>query len=652
MIVPRGVVAPLALLVALLTTTVAFFGGIAAAPGAFFGGADAVALGPLDDALPGRGRVDVALAEVARKLPGVLDVSPEIYALTTVDGRSALVRGIDVRAFFRFEGLDPPAPSLPPGSAFVGAELARDLDLAEGDDVLIGSSLVRVAVSARVAGIVDAAGPSGDELFLPLEDARVLAGLGPDDVHLIRIRVAPGSDLADTLRAGQAAFTYTDVAISTSRVMAGEPASIRANLTNWGRVEGTKIVRVSDENGTIAEEVVTVAPRRTLPIEVSFSLNASGRRNVTINPTFPVEVLEARARFAELPSAALVDAPFEVEVERLDGGSAAGLTLEVGGTTFVTDDAGRALVVARRAGPLRLVIRDGETALGGAVLENVGVPGRPTEETPPSGVGPLLATGVPRLLDEAVGTRRPANIAVDAQNVGDAEGRFEVVLTVDGARAADREVTLAAGERATLRFSVGPLLAGAHEVAVDGSSAVLPLKVYPGRNPAGEALLEPFDAQSPEDPAARALRAGGEAYIEELLGNVALAVLALSLASAALTTAGAAAVLGRHVRENAPALGVLKALGARHEDVLSIASREAARWAALAAAIGIPSGLALAWLIDRTSLVRAFGHTVHPTFSPFLAALVLLGTVGLCVALAQTLARSLLRRSADELLRS
>ncbi|MBA7614481.1 hypothetical protein ES703_21746 [subsurface metagenome] len=62
-------------------------------------------------------------------------------------------------------------------------------------------------------------------------------------------------------------------------------------------------------------------------------------------------------------------------------------------------------------------------------------------------------------------------IAVSVANIGGTEGRYTVVLKINGVKEADKRVTIAAGRSQSVSFSVSREDAGTYKIAVDGLSA-------------------------------------------------------------------------------------------------------------------------------------------------------------------------------------
>ncbi len=135
--------------------------------------------------------------------PWVDAASPEVYAFVTLGERAVVVRGVQADPFFHLEGLQTP---LPEDEEFllVGSRLAADLGVSQGDLLLLPGSVTPALVEARVDGVLPASGSVADEAIMDLRRARVLAGLGPTNVILVRVKAEDGQRLLDHLAASGA----------------------------------------------------------------------------------------------------------------------------------------------------------------------------------------------------------------------------------------------------------------------------------------------------------------------------------------------------------------------------------------------------------------------------------------------------------------
>lgn len=642
MIVPRGTIAPFALLVALATTTIVFVAGVGQAPSAFLGGPEVVLLAPHDD-LPGKGFVSASSVEPLRALPHVLDVSPEIYVLTTIDGGSAFVRGVEFSAMLAFEGGKLAEGRLPqdPNEALVGSAFATSHATRVGDELLIPSSFLRFAQPVRVVGIVETATPARDEVWISLEAARALADAPAGQVHMIRARSSDPANLTKLISSFVPQFSYSGITISAEDVVQGQPLTIRGNVTNWGRVEGTKRVSVHAEGALVAEIDVRVPAHETVPFGVAFTLDGPGTPHVTINPTFVVNVREPTLHFAERPSSIFVGEPFTVQLVTTKKLPAAAVIIRGAGADAMTDEQGRAqLILTEPASEVILVAYVSGTPQLAARI--------PVVEEFAKG-GRIVVTGM-STAEGAIGNTTLIHVNVALANVGDEFQERTFDLTLDGEPAGSAIATLEPGRSGGVTFEVGPLPEGTYTLALNGTSASLSITVYGGPDPEVEAFLRaerPTGSFTPPP----AFSNSGEEYISRIVGNIRSVILVLSFLSALLAALGVVFVLVRHLAEAEPRIGIYRAIGATNARVSSLVEREVSARMAIGAAIGIVLGVGAAEWIAATGIVRAFGHTIRVVYPLWSLLLIYVLSIGLAVATARVILAYSLRTPVDHLLR-
>lgn len=650
MIVSRAVLAPIVILVALFSSMTVLFAGLAQTPDAFLATDDVVFVTPPGDALIGRKSMPETITAAAANLPGVTHVSPEVLVLTTLQGTSLFVRGANFDAFLAFEDarLVEGSPPLAPRQALVGESLAAHLGLRVGDAVLIPSPFSPSALPVRIVGVLAAEGVARDELVVSLPDARALAHVASGEVHLLRLRTSSPDAVRAFTDANAAVFQYGDVRLDVPAAIPGAPATMHANLTNWGGVAGAKVVQVRQGDVVLAERVVPVGAKRTLAIEVPFTLRHAGAGQITINPTFDVDTHEPELQILATPDVPVVGAPLTLQVFGLTGAPVAGATLRLLEQEAVTDQTGQATLTPTSAGPF-VVLATHPDGRAGALQLNVAPPPSPAR---PEGFYPEVVRVRPPA--EAVGTHANATFTLIVHNGGTVPGTLALRIRLDN-RVIDTP-TLDMAPNATIQHALTlPLLeAGIHRITVDDwPLATHDFKVYAGRNPEGERLLD--GAWTPPSrtivPGTTVVGEDVSVASAELLGNIAPALTTLAIATAALTVAAASVVLWRHVTDAARSVGTLKALGAADDQVVDLVGKSAFHWGAAAAILGVAAGLGAARLIAWLGLLRAFGHAVHPYESPRLIAFLVLASLAAVALGARIVTRRLLAVPPDDLLR-
>lgn len=647
MILTTKVVPGLALCIALTTVSILYYEGMGEAPRVFFGGDRAFLVAPPGGKLVGTATVPEGLAGPLRSLDYVDGVSAEIYVATSIQGRSVMARGVDFDSFATMEGariVEGRGPQAP-RDAVAGAGFAQAFSLGVGDHLVLPGSLSTTGLRVEIVGIAEVEGPAGEELLVTLQAARGLARVPATDVHLIRVATANRSEVKSLVESVSPTFTYSDVTLSTTTFLPGEPVTMRANLTNWGRIEGVKLVQVRQEGVAIADRAYRVPALATIPVEVEFSLDRAGRQNITINPTFVVDVGVGNLSFLDAPRTVVVGQRFLVRVVDAEGGPAEGANVTSDGTAGVTDAAGA--VTLNLSAPGRHTLRaERDRAAGEIAVAEVYVV-QPGLERAPSGLVVDLALGA---VD--YGTSRPIVARVLIENRGGVGGNVSVPILLDRAVATYANASLPPGERNWTTVTFRAPIAGNHTLAPQNGTVNARFRTLEGEDPAIQALLRGYDARADRPGFSSTSGDTADDYIRRTVGNLGAAVLILSVVSGGLASVGAVAVLARHVGERRASMGVVKALGARDAYLVEVVTWEAARFGALAAAIGVGAGALLAFVVDRLGIVRAFGHAIHPTLSWTVLGLVFLVGVLVLVIASRLLVKSALAAPADALLRA
>lgn len=639
MIVPRGVVAPLALLVALLTATVAMYAGIGRASEDFWGQGDLVVVGPLGDVLPGKGTLDAAFADHVVNLPGVHNVSVEVFALTGIQGHSAFVRGANATLFLRFEGATLVEGRLPaaPDEALAGRAFAASFGLRVNDSLVVPGMLAHVGVPVKLVGVYDTPGPARDHLLVSLDAGRAIAGVGDGAGHVIRVEADDAEAVRRFVDSPTPVFSYDHVNISAAKLVPGQRVHVVGNLTNWGRESGTKLAEVRAGGEVVARHAYDLQARQTVRVDLEFVLEKPGATQIQINPTFAVDVREPRAALT-LPPSVLVGDSFVVTARDIDGNPLPDLDVSFGARANRSGADGNVTFVADTLGDFDVVASRGGEPYAVAPLHV----GSVDEEGPRVPLGRVESI---RERSDLHVENESFVVDVGVANRG-AEGNVTPDLRLDGEPLDLPTLHLGAGGTRDLAVTIPPLEPGRHKLVADQGRVQLDFKVYSRATAHGDWLRDHAEAGAQ----AVAPQAASD-YFSQVLGNVSLAIFLLSLASGGLAAAGAAAVLARHLGERVRSVGTLQALGATRQQVLAQASREAARWGALAAAIGLGAGILLARAIELTGLVRAFGHEVHPVFPWYLLALLFVVAVDYFVVVTRVLVRALSRVPTATLLR-
>lgn len=633
------------MLVTLATTTLLFTAAVGRAPSQFLGGDDVVLLGPTEG-LPGRSTMDVELVAPLESIPGVVAASPEIYVLTTLEGRSMFVRGVEFEPFLAveegrlIEGRLPTAQN----EALAGRHFLRVFGRVVGDEVPIASSFLRIAVPVTIVGVLETRSAASDELMLPLPLARDLGDVPEGRIHMIRARSTDVQGLDSLFESTVPVFTYSNVTISSTKVLTGEAVTMRASLTNWGRFQGTKNVEVRMDGSIVASGKVTLSARSTTGVTLRFLVDSPGHHNISVNPTFDLEARDPTL-FLNVPARVYAGESLQVRVVDGEGTPVPGVTVVGDGLLAYTNGTGVAILRPPAPGSLTLGAIVDDERRGHITFDVV-------ERGPQGALVRLRSWSLP---PGPIGTNETIRVAVSFENVGDAASDVALRFLLDDAEQWSDRIHLPPGAQQDIPFDVGPLVQGTHKLAFDEYGGV-EVRVYEGGSPEVQEFLERPEGGSQSEletgpPISFSVTESADEYVARVIGDIRGVVLALSFLSACLTTIGLVFVLVRHLAEAEPKLGIYRALGATNAHVSAIVEREVALRMAAGAAIGAAAGVLVARAIASASVVRAFGHSIAITTPPTLLALLFVLSVGVAVLTAKAILAYSLRTPLDQLLR-
>ncbi|MCJ2519842.1 MAG: hypothetical protein LN412_02695 [Candidatus Thermoplasmatota archaeon] len=190
---------------ALLSTSMPLYASLARTPEEIFFGEGVQVVSQATRDFP----LTLELVEEIRAQDWAIAVSPEVYAFIAVEGRAVVVRGIEVDSFLRLEGI---GAELDIGTEFLllGRGLADDLGVRSGDNLLLPGSLRPLLMEAIVDDVLDLPGAAADEMLMDLPRTRLLAGLGPESITLVRVGVEDGQELLDYLVSSNADLLVGD----------------------------------------------------------------------------------------------------------------------------------------------------------------------------------------------------------------------------------------------------------------------------------------------------------------------------------------------------------------------------------------------------------------------------------------------------------
>jgi hypothetical protein len=144
--------------------------------------------------VPETGAVDLGSLRNATAVPGVLASSAEVYAPVVVDGRVAVVRGVNLTGFASVQGapLGGGAP-FGGGAVYVGEGFAREFGVGAGSSMLLRGVLANFSTEVTVAAVVAPGQPYDGEVISSIHLAQELRGLSGSQVTFLRLKVDPAA---------------------------------------------------------------------------------------------------------------------------------------------------------------------------------------------------------------------------------------------------------------------------------------------------------------------------------------------------------------------------------------------------------------------------------------------------------------------------
>ncbi len=630
----------------IFTSTVSVLSGLRSAPEAFAASQGYVVS---DGKAPTifSSRISIDMVSALENVPGITGVSPEVFAFSSYDGTSFVVRGADLN---RLNSTGPKLETL---------QLVPGTSLSHANSVLAGDRLLsRLGVSppcvlpmagsysprlefASVIGHYSTGSPLDDELLVPLEMARFLSGMPKDKVSIIRVATSDPEWLAGVLSPTNARFTLFDLHTSKAEVALGENQSISVGVRNWGGKAGQVTVLFSEGAQLIEEVAVSLSQSGTTRITRDIPSDQLGERSIriSIGGDFPItlyanfSVIEPYLKLSA-PSKALLGIEFNVSVTKFSGEPAGGAVVAFAGQSVVADSDGRARLSASVAG----------TWTAAATLSGYSQATAPVQVQDPSA---FPAEFLPSIVDfsvlpETIKESESAKGVLSVANGGSAGGLFQVPVLVDSVVRMTIEVSLGGMSSETVRFDISGLPAGTHTVQAGAFSRPLVVEPWIVENPDLVQLVVRYGGSTTLSSSA-SIPVYQAAKISE--GNVSVALAALGAISALLAALAIASVYSKEIHESRRALGVLKTVGASGRAVRRLVFPQALETGLAGAAIGVVLGILVAEGISRSGAFMVFGHTLMLETDTQLLVMVLVAAVAVSVCTALWCAMNASRQS-------
>lgn len=198
MLLKKKTIIGLFLCTLVFSSSVPMLMGIQATPGEMFGG-EVITLSQVNASVS----LNASLAAELNGDNSSAMASAEIYAFSVVKEQPIIVRGVDLDDFLALENGTIIEGNITNPASFtvVGKDMARRTDLVVGDRFVLTGSSNSALFQLKVDAIYDST-TGGDDLLIPLSRARKIAGLGPNEASVIRVKTdnqtALVQDLEDT----------------------------------------------------------------------------------------------------------------------------------------------------------------------------------------------------------------------------------------------------------------------------------------------------------------------------------------------------------------------------------------------------------------------------------------------------------------------
>ncbi len=278
MIIRRSIWIVVFILFLLFTSMFVSIVSIYEMPTKVLGGKDIYVMISSQDKNPIRSNIDIAFAYGIENLSYIQAVSPEIYAFTMINGKSATVRGVIFSKFFKLQGGGIVSGSLPHTlfDALIGINARKMLGVDIGDVITLRGSFSSSVAIVNISGVFKTNSPADDEILVSIPTAEKLAGINPRKVSIIRIKTSDKDKIEKLLDPDTPKFIVYMNMSHTGFI--GEHVKINATVKNMGHRGGKCILSVSFENKT---KVYNLYVNKEKNINLNFTLNKVGVQNIT-----------------------------------------------------------------------------------------------------------------------------------------------------------------------------------------------------------------------------------------------------------------------------------------------------------------------------------------------------------------------------------
>lgn len=608
-------VVPLSVSALVLAGSLGVSFGVIQMPNQIFGVASGTVVANLDGN-PLRGAVPAFFGEHLDEIEGYRASSPEIFGPTVIDGKPAIVRGVNWTRLAKLdgarvvEGREPQAF----GEAVFGQGLARRLGASVGDSYWVPASYHAGLVKITVVGLAKAPGILSDEALVTLPTGRALTGLQADEVNIARLSLNESFvRRGGTFPPIPTGVVVTHLDLRPSVPVANQTAEVRVHLLNFAKDGRSHPLTLSVNGQPEAERTVGISGFSARVEPFTFRVPASGLLTLRVNPTVVVET-EDPAYTIEAPPIVASDSAFTIRVAQRDGRPAGGVAVELDGFRGPADSTG--------------AVEASSGTLGNRTILVTGTEGRAARS-----VLVVRAEDLDRARLHWHGLDGPGRAPVGSwtgtatvENLGGATFDGPLPVPLDGNTTNATQVTIPPGVTQRVPITMGFGL-GAHRIGPPGAELAVdvfdplaeptaPPPPQPGSDGQSEVerLLDQRRAQTPP-----AVGSSGDAtigFLGDTYENLNAAITVITLASFLHAALIVFITLRREMEERGANIGTLAALGASRGAIRARCVVEYAVVGAGAALGGTLLGLLLAWAAAEGGYLHGFGHSLGPHADP------------------------------------
>jgi len=567
-------------------------------------------------------------------LPEVTGVSPEVFAFSSWNGKSFVIRGVvldklnatgpDFKKFMLTGTTSVQARE----SALIGARLQDRLGLSLPCALPVVGSYSSKIEFLNVVGRFETGSSLDDEILASLEVARFLSGMSSDKVSIIRVATSDPEWLSNLLSPEGPRFVLFDLLSQKTYAAVEEEVGLSVGVRNWGTEKGSINISFFDGDNGLAEVSATLNASQTDRIAQTVNFDTLGLHtvNVSIGGDFPVTlsinitVVDPYLRLAA-PSKVALGENFTVKVTTHQGSPREGAKVTFGSQTNFTDPYGNTTLLADQVGTFQVTANTTGYADARATVM-VQDPSTYPPEFQPSIVSFTLSPGSIRETESATGV-------IVLENNGSLPGNASVTVLVDSAPYLTVSVYLDGLESKSFTFKVSRISAGTHSVQVGSFANELVVVPWYAENPDFVQIVMRYSSSSSLF-SAGSLPIYQAAKISE--GNVSIALFAIGATAGLLALLAITSVFSKEIHEARRRLGILKTIGASRAAIRKIVFPQALENSLGGAALGVAFGVIITDMLSSSGVFVLFGHQFQLDLNTGLLILLLAGAVVISVA--------------------